>query len=85
MLFYLVQMILTLPPPPSPFLGMVVKGAAILPGRRVMANFGNTAYELVGGIGTPESVVSYLGLLCHADGGRATEKIFAKVGREYNW
>lgn len=68
-----------------PFLGMVVKGHQILPGRRVMANFGNTAYKLVGGFGTPESIVSYLGLLCHANSGRATERIFAKVGWEYNW
>ena len=66
-----------------PFLGMVVKGHAILPGRRIMANFGNTAYKLVGGIGTPESIVSYLGLLSHCNSQRAVEKLFAKVGWEY--
>ena len=68
-----------------PFLGMVVRGHAILPGKRVMANFGGAAYKLVGGLGEPESIVSYLGILCHANGGRATEKVFAKVGWEYNW
>lgn len=68
-----------------PFLGMVVKGHAILPGRRLMANFGNTAYKLVGGLGTPESIVSYLGLLCHVDGGKATNKLFNEVGWEYSW
>lgn len=68
-----------------PFLGMVVKGHAILPGKRIVRNFTNSAYKLVGGMGDVDSIVSYLGILCHCDGGRATEKIFAKVGWEYDW
>lgn len=68
-----------------PFLGMVVKGRAILPGRRIVNNFAGSAYKLVGGVGKVESIVSYLGLLYHADGGRATEKIFERVGWEYDW
>lgn len=68
-----------------PFLGMVVKGHAILPGRRLTRNFTGAAYKLVGGNGKVDSVASYLGLLCHCNGGRATEKIFERVGWEYNW
>ena len=68
-----------------PFLGMVVKGHAILPGKRVTNNFSDTAYKLVGGNGKVESIASYLGLLCHYDSGKATERIFEKVGWEYNW
>ena len=68
-----------------PFLGMVVKGRAILPGRRVINNFSGSAYKLVGGVGKIESIVSYLGLLCHCDGGRATEEVFRKVGWIYDW
>ncbi|MBQ3297058.1 RNA-directed DNA polymerase [Candidatus Saccharibacteria bacterium] len=67
------------------FLGMVVKGHAILPGKRIVNNFSDAAYKLVGGVGDVESIVSYLGLLCHCDGGRATKKIFDKVGWDYNW
>lgn len=68
-----------------PFLGMVVKGRAILPGRRLMTNFNQSAYKLVGGIGKPESIISYLGLLVHCNGKRATKKIFERVSWEYNW
>ena len=68
-----------------PFLGMVVRGRTILPGKRIVNNFKGTAYKLVGGIGDVESVTSYLGLLCHTDSGRVTERIFEKVGWEYNW
>ncbi len=68
-----------------PFLGMVVKGHAILPGKRVTNNFSDAAYKLVGGNGKIESIVSYLGLLCHYNSGKVTEKIFEKVGWDYNW
>ena len=68
-----------------PFLGMVVKGKVIMPGKRVMANFGNTAYRLVGGYGNPDSIVSYLGLLYHYDSNKAIERLFSKVGWEYRW
>lgn len=68
-----------------PFLGMVVKGHAILPGRRVVNNFSEAAYKLVSGSDKVESIISYLGLLCHCDSSRVTEKIFIKVGWDYNW
>ena len=68
-----------------PFLGMVVKGRTILPGKRVSKNFMNSAYKMVNGYGTLESIVSYLGLLVHYDAKLKTKSIFEKVGWEYNW
>lgn len=68
-----------------PFLGMVVKGRAILPGKRIARNFSHAAYNLVGGVGEVDSIVSYMGMLSHCDSGRAIEEIFRKVGWDYNW
>lgn len=68
-----------------PFLGMVVRGHAILPGKRIVNNFSGSAYKLVKGMGKAESIASYLGLLYHFDSGRVIDKIFTKVGWEYNW
>lgn len=69
-----------------PFLGMVVKGRAILPGKRIVGNFYDSAYKLAGaGMGDVDSIVSYLGLLCHSDSGKAIEKVFTRVGWEYDW
>lgn len=68
-----------------PFLGMVVKGHAVLPGNRISKNFMDSAYKLVNGYDKIESIISYLGMLSHYDAGRKAEKIFAKVGWRYNW
>ena len=68
-----------------PFLGIVVKGHARLPDKRIVTNFNRAAYKLVGGCGKLESVASYLGLLKHMNGEKVTERIFVRVGWEYNW
>ena len=66
-----------------PFLGMVVKGNRILPGKRVMQNFNGAAFKVSGGAGDVESIASYLGLLCHSNSGMAVRKVFDRVGWEY--
>ena len=68
-----------------PFLGAVVKGHAILSGKRLVTNFNNAAYKIVGGLGTVESVASYLGLMKHMNSEYVKRKIFERVGWEYNW
>ena len=68
-----------------PFLGSVVKGRAILPGKRICNNFIGAAYKMANGYGSTESIVSYLGILKHQSAGRKTARIFAKVGWVYNW
>ena len=68
-----------------PFLGTVIKGHAILPGNRVSNNFLHSAFKLANGYGSLESIVSYLGLLCHQNATKKTEQIFARVGWEYNY
>lgn len=66
-----------------PFLGMVVKHDAILPGKRIVHNYYHAARRLVGGIGSVETIVSYLGMLCHYDAIRIHQKIFQSVGWVY--
>ena len=69
-----------------PFLGMVVKGRLLLPGKRICTNFADSAYKLaIGGASSVESIASYLGMLSHYDAGRKIEEIFARVGWEYDW
>ena len=68
-----------------PFLGMVVKNGAIIPGKRIRNNFTNSAYKLVGDDGSVESVVSYLGMLVHSNSKKMVANVFERVGWEYNW
>ncbi|MBQ3413252.1 hypothetical protein IJH33_00135 [Candidatus Saccharibacteria bacterium] len=68
-----------------PFLGMVVRENAIMPGERIERNFGRAAYEVVAGTKDVESLVSYLGMLVHYDATKVCEKIFSRVGLEYNY
>ena len=69
-----------------PFLGMVVKGHAILPGRRISRNFMDAAYKFAAGYsGSVESIISYLGMMSNYQSGHKVDEIFAKVGWERNW
>ena len=68
-----------------PFLGMVVRNGAVLPGKRMVNNFTDAAHALVYGTGSIESIVSYLGMLCHYDGAKVTRRIFEQVGWGYNY
>lgn len=68
-----------------PFLGVVVREGAILPGKRLTKNFTMAAQELVAGMGSVESIVSYMGMMCHYDSKKVEANIFNKVGWEYSW
>lgn len=68
-----------------PFLGMVVRNGAIMPGKRMTHNFTESAIAMVTGNGKIESVVSYLGMLSHYDAGKVSTRIFDRVGWEYNY
>lgn len=68
-----------------PFLGMVVKNSAVLPGKRMVNNFIESAVELVSGTGSLESITSYLGMLMHYDAVKVTQKAFDRVGWEYRY
>ncbi len=69
-----------------PFLGMVVKHGFIVPDKRISQNFLHSARKLVAGVdGTPESILSYLGMLKNYDAGKLNQKIFRKVGWDYNF
>lgn len=67
-----------------PFLGMVVKGHAILPGKRISKNLARETYNLITGYsGSPESIASYLGMLSHYDSRTKICDIFERVGQDY--
>ena len=68
-----------------PFLGMIVKNHEVLPGKRLTNNFMEAAHEVVCGERDVDSIVSYLGLVSHCDAVKVTEKIFKKVGWDYNY
>ena len=68
-----------------PFLGMVVRDSNILPGKRIVKNFGKSAYKFVVGLKDEDSIISYLGMLKHYNGKKVTNKIFQRVGWDYNW
>lgn len=68
-----------------PFLGMVVRNGAIIPGKRMTKKYRMAAHALVCGTGKVESIVSYLGMLCHYDAAKVSRKIFDEVGWEYNY
>lgn len=44
----------------------------------------NSAYKLVNGDGSVESIASYLGLLKHANSDKMVSRMFERVGWEYN-
>lgn len=65
-----------------PFLGAVVKNDAILPGKRIIRNFGKAAMEFMNDEKPFESVVSYLGLMYHYDDSMMVDKIFDDLSWE---
>ena len=65
------------------FLGAVVKGFRIFPGKRIVKNFYRAAYEVEVGIRDPDVIVSYLGMFSHFDAGKITKRVFASVGWDY--
>ena len=68
-----------------PFLGMVVKNDAVIPGKRMVNNFCESSHELVSGTGSLESVISYLGMLHNYDSKKVVEDVFKQVGWEYRY
>lgn len=67
------------------FLGAVVKGHKIFPGKRIVRNFYNVAYLVVAGEREPDLIVSYLGMLSHFDAGKVIKKVFDSVGWDYEF
>ena len=65
------------------FLGTVVKGHKIFPGRRIVRNFYRAAYSVAIGEKDPEVITSYLGMMSHFDAGKIIKKVFASVGWDY--
>lgn len=67
------------------FLGAVVRGHKIFPGRRVVRNFFKAAYLVAAGEKDPDVIVSYLGLLSHFNAGRIIRRVFDSVGWDYHY
>lgn len=65
------------------FLGTVVRGRQIFPGKRVVKNFREAARLVVAGEKDPDVITSYLGLFSHYDAGKIIAKVFASVGWDY--
>lgn len=65
------------------FLGAVVKGHKIFPGKRVVRNFYEAAYLVVAGKKDPSVITSYLGMFSHYDAGKIIKKVFDNVGWDY--
>ena len=66
-----------------PFLGMVVRGNTIMPGKRITKNFYKNVRKVEMGVKDVDTVTSYLGMLMHYDAGKVCEKVFDSVGWEY--
>lgn len=66
-----------------PFLGVVVKNGAVMPGKRLTHNFKRAAYKYSAGHAEEASVVSYLGMMVHLNGWKVTDKIFKQFGWEH--
>ena len=65
------------------FLGIVVKGFRLFPGKRLVRNFRKSAYLVSVGVKNPEVVTSYLGMFSHLDAGKINRQVFASVGWDY--
>ncbi|MBQ3432692.1 RNA-directed DNA polymerase [Candidatus Saccharibacteria bacterium] len=65
------------------FLGAVVRGHQIFPGKRIVKNFREAARLVVAGEKDPDVITSYLGMLSHFDAGKVIRKVFDSVGWEY--
>ena len=67
------------------FLGAVVRGNQIFPGKRVVRNFREAVYQVATGQRGPEVIVSYLGMFSHYDAGKIIAKVFDNVGWDYRY
>ena len=65
------------------FLGTMIKGFRIFPGRRIVQNFYKAAYQVAIGQKDPDIIISYLGMMSHFDAGKIIKKVFASVGWDY--
>ena len=65
------------------FLGAVVKGHKIFPGKRIVRNFFEAAYLVEVGKKDPEVITSYLGMFSHFNAGKIIERVFDSVGWDY--
>ncbi|MBR3055884.1 RNA-directed DNA polymerase [Candidatus Saccharibacteria bacterium] len=65
------------------FLGAVVRGFYIYPGKRIVQNFHEAVYKVAVGEEDPDVIVSYLGMFSHYDAGKIIRRAFAKVGWDY--
>ena len=65
------------------FLGVVVRGFRLFPGKRLVKNFRRAVYMVAAGQKNPEVIVSYLGLFSHLDAGKITREVFNSVGWNY--
>lgn len=67
------------------FLGVVVKGFRLFPGKRIVRNYYHAAYLVATGRKDPDVIISYLGMFSHYDAGKIHKKVFESVGWEYHY
>lgn len=67
------------------FLGVVIRGHRIFPGKRIVQNFFRAAYLVEVGVKDPDVIVSYLGMFSHYDAGKITRRVFESVGWDYKY
>ena len=65
------------------FLGAVVKGFRVFPGKRIVRNYFKAAYLVEVGLKDPDVIVSYLGMFSHFDAGKINKRVFESVGWDY--
>ena len=65
------------------FLGAVVKGFRVFPGKRIVRNYFKAAYLVEVGLKDPDVIVSYLGKFSHFDAGKINKRVFESVGWDY--
>ena len=67
------------------FLGVVVKGFRLFPGKRMVRNFHKAVYDVATGERDFDVIISYLGMFSHLDAGKIIKKAFDSVGWEYTY
>ena len=66
-----------------PFLGMVVRGPMVIPGKRLTRNFNLAVTDFVTGVKDIDSIISYFGMLQNYDSKMVVKKILHRIEYPY--
>lgn len=67
------------------FLGVVIKGFRLFPGKRLVNNFKKAVFLVEAGVKSPEVITSCLGMFSHLDAGKIIKCGFDSVAWDYKY